>query len=47
MLLAVNLFYDLPLVEFILPFAVGGAITNAIMFYIQFKRALTPECLAK
>jgi hypothetical protein len=39
MLLAVNLFYDLPLAEFILPFVVGGAITNAIIFYIQFKRA--------
>ncbi|UCH57875.1 MAG: hypothetical protein JSV18_02945 [Candidatus Bathyarchaeota archaeon] len=39
MLLAVNLFYDLPVAEFILPFVFGGAITNAIIFYIQFKRA--------
>ena len=47
MLLAVNIFYDFPPVEYFLPFVVGGAITNAILFYIQFKRTLTPECLAK
>ena len=38
-LLVINLFYDLPLAEFILPFVAGGAITNAIIFYIQFKKA--------
>ncbi len=47
MFLAVNLFFDLPPAEFILPFVAGGAITNAIIFYIQFKRAQTPGCLAQ